>query len=764
MADQNQTKKPEVTPRVSVIVVGGGLAGLAACIEALKAGANVTLLDKNPNLGGNSSLASSGMNATQTKAQQEQNIQDSYDTFIKDTMISGGNINNPTLVNILVNESPEAIKFLQEQGIDLSVVSQCGGHSVARTHRQKANPEKVENVGWHIVGTLIKYLQTFPHHQMRIVNNSKVDRLLLNADKSVVGVHYTVTVDKSTSESNLFGDAVILSTGGYSADYTLMEDFGATQYTGFPTTNGAWAVGDGVRLCRQIGAELIDMDKIQLHPTGIVDPKDPLAQKKFLAPEAFRGYGGLLLNSEGKRFCNELGPRDYCTEQILAHCQPFALTDEQKATAKKIPTVSYLILNDEIAKLFDIKLFNFYKGKGLVQTVANGKELAAFLKTDFENVKNTIDEYNKCKTEGKDQYGKKHFQVSFNIDEPLHIVLVTPSIHYTMGGVRISDRAEVLKKDNSPILGLYAAGEVTGGVHGKNRLAGNSLLECVVFGRRSGKNAYKYACSNSVAHHQAVAVRPSFIDSDGVLHEAALRPDKFTPLRLKQRIQLNKTTHLFSFELPTPTSHVGLLAGQYIAVRTILEGEEVIRYYSPTTRNSDYGKIDLMIKIEAEKSTKKSMTYYLGNLQPGNTLDFKGPLGGFEYHRNTYRAVGMIAGGTGISPMMQIIRSVIAHPEDKTQLTLLYGNYFEDDILAKEEIMYYSSTRDNVKVYMTLNNPPPHWKGGVGFITEEMMRAQLPPPANDIKIVLCGPPGMIKVMIPLLKKVGYDDSMIFSFI
>lgn len=198
--------------------------------------------------------------------------------------------------------------------------------------------------------------------------------------------------------------------------------------------------------------------------------------------------------------------------------------------------------------------------------------------------------------------------------------------------------------------------------------------------------------------------------------------------------------------------------------RAVISGKEVIRFYSPISRNSDYGKIDLLVKIEPEKSYLGSMTGYLNSLEVGNTLEFKGPLGGFEYHRNMYKEVGMIAGGTGISPMVQIIRSVVAHPEDKTQLKLLYGNYFEDDILCKDELMYFSSTRNNVSTYITLNNPPPHWKMGKGFVTEEMIKQFLPPPANDIKIVLCGPPPMISVIRKYLTNLGYTESMIFSFI
>jgi len=318
-----------------------------------------------------------------------------------------------------------------------------------------------------------------------------------------------------------------------------------------------------------------------------------------------------------------------------------------------------------------------------------------------------------------------------------------------------------LTKENSTILGLFAAGEVTGGVHGKNRLAGNSLLECVVFGRRAGSNASKFI---GTANTEGIARRPDFIDESKVLHKGALSSFKLTPLRLKERFQLNSTTHIFNFALPSPTDHSGLLAGQYIAVRATLQGKEVVRFYSPISRNSTYGKIELLVKIEPEKMTESSMTHLLNTLAPGDTLDFKGPLGGFEYHRNTFKELGMIAGGTGISPMMQVMRSVTAHPEDTTQLKLLYGNYFEDDILCKEELMYLSTTRTNIHSYITLNNPPPLWSMGTGFITEEMIRKYLPQPGPDVKVIMCGPPPMIKAMWPLLKNVGFTEDMVYSFI
>ena len=234
-------------------------------------------------------------------------------------------------------------------------------------------------------------------------------------------------------------------------------------------------------------------------------------------------------------------------------------------------------------------------------------------------------------------------------------------------------------------------------------------------------------------------------------------------MRLLNRIQLNKFNHLFRFCLPDPNQQAGLFCGQYISIRAIIDGKEIIRYYSPVSRNSDYGQLDLMIKIE-ENTTNKPMEAFLSNLQVGQVVEFKGPIGGFEYHRNMYKNVGMIAGGTGITPMVQIIRSVANHPEDETTLSLLYGNYGEDDILCKEELSYYSMTRTNIKVYISLDNAPGKWSMGHGFINEDMIKQTLPGPSNDTIILLCGPPPMVKGMIVMLKKLGYTDSMIFSFV
>ena len=259
----------------------------------------------------------------------------------------------------------------------------------------------------------------------------------------------------------------------------------------FPTTNGPQTTGGGVKIARSIGADLVDMDQVQIHPTGYVDFKDRFSKNKILAPELLRGVGGILINQKGERFCNELGTRDYVTEKILNNCEKVPNTfniDQYEA---------YLILNENSTIKFGPNI-KFYINKGLFKKYNNFEDFAKTNKIDFKNLEKTILTYNNYAIKNEpDPFGKNVYPEQFNINQPVYVAVISPVIHYCMGGIKINKDTEVIsikrkKKRSFVINGLFAAGEVTGGVHGGNRLGGNSLLECAVFGRRAANSAIRY--------------------------------------------------------------------------------------------------------------------------------------------------------------------------------------------------------------------------------------------------------------------------------
>ncbi|KAL9643942.1 hypothetical protein ABK040_005411 [Willaertia magna] len=485
---QSQTITGDVKSKVPVVtVIGGGLAGLAASIEAAEGGAQVFLVEKEERTGGNSAKATSGINGVYTDAQKQQNIPDTFDLFYSDTVKSGKGAGDNKLITTLIEDSAAAIKFLENHGIGMELLTQCGGHSLPRTHRSA--PPKVGramNVGGEITFKLLKYITDKLSDKVKVLTKSKMTHFI-KEDGAVKGIKYLDLI--TNEEKELRSDAVILATGGYAADREGFLKQYAPQLSHLPTTNGAFANGEGIRLAMdELGAGLIHMPEVQVHPTGFIDPSNPKAMTVFLAAEALRAYGGIIVNQEGKRFCNELGRRDYVSDSIFKNC---------KKEVEGGHTTAYMIMNDFVAKSFSEALLGFYMGKGFIKKYNNLAEAANATNLPLETLQQTVQQYNTLyekKQQDKsfvDEYGKDLFPTSFDINQTTYISKITPSIHYTMGGLKFNDKSEILTNDSTPIKGLYGAGEVTGGLHGRNRLAGNSLLECVVFGRIAGQTVSK---------------------------------------------------------------------------------------------------------------------------------------------------------------------------------------------------------------------------------------------------------------------------------
>lgn len=453
------------------IVVGSGLAGMTASLELLSKGYSVALIEKTPRLGGNSAKASSGINGVPTRFQDPAEG-DSVASFVEDTIKSGKGLSNVELVDVLTQNSADAIHWLtDENGIDLSSVTALGGHSHARTHRGSGKLPP----GFAIISALSKKLQDSSVEIMTLRELLK----FIKENSKVVGVE--IKSDDNT-KSSVLGHNVILATGGFSADFTGTSSL-ILKYRpdllNFPLTNGQQTTGDGQKIAeRDLGAKLIQMDQIQVHPTGFIQLKDATtisSKWKFLCGELIRGIGGILISLQnGERFVNELTTRDEVTNQILSHC---TLNEDE-------PAVAMIVVGEEDYKKAPFHI-DFYVSqslmfKGRVSELLKKLKLIHNHSINDVIVKQTLERYNKERASG-DLLGRS--KLGNGIGETFFFGFVTPVLHFAMGGIEVNKNGQVIT-ENGSMDNVFAIGEVSGGVHGGNRLGGSSLLECVVFGKQ----------------------------------------------------------------------------------------------------------------------------------------------------------------------------------------------------------------------------------------------------------------------------------------
>ncbi|KAL1898048.1 hypothetical protein Cpir12675_002137 [Ceratocystis pirilliformis] len=469
-----------------VIVVGSGLAGLTAAFTAIQAGASVRMLDRGAKPGGNSIKASSGINGAYTRFQAASGI--ASDTmFFEDSVKSAGNryseagsgvdsvlVDREGLVRLLTEQSKHAVEWLADEiGVDLGVVATLGGHSVPRTHRGAGKLPP----GAALVNGLLAKLKETPEFQL--TSAAEVMKVTTETETGhVTGVEYTVNGELR----NLAGP-VVFAAGGFAGDtYGLLARY-RPDLAGFPATAEERPGAQDILVA--IGAELVDMDSVQIHPTGFIDPANERSRSKFLAAEVLRGEGGILLDSSGNRFVNELDLRSVVSDAIMK-------TPQNVAEGIKQWDIS-IVLDPGASEALASHL-GFYTWKGLMQKRKVKDLPPAFI--------NSLKEYSDIVAGNvEDPLGRTSFgywklnpeQEGFEETE-VYIGKITPVVHFTMGGVAFDTKGRVLKRDGTggeltPIAGLFAAGEITGGIHGDNRLGGSSLLECVVYGRIAGEAA-----------------------------------------------------------------------------------------------------------------------------------------------------------------------------------------------------------------------------------------------------------------------------------
>merc|ERR1719210_1779425 len=365
----------------TAIVVGGGLAGVSAANTVLENGGKTILLDKSSFCGGNSTKATSGINGSATKTQAAKGIDDSVELFTSDTLKGGAK--KPEVVKVLCGNSGADVDWLMEKfNLDLSLVARLGGHSAPRTHRGK---ERFP--GMTITYALIQMVEKIAEctDKARIVTKARAHKLLMTDSGSCKGLVY----EKGGSDINQMGP-VILCSGGFGADFTqnsLLAQY-RPDLMHLPTTNGEHCTGDGIKMGEEVGGKSIDLEWVQVHPTGLVKPDDPDAKIKFLAAEALRGVGGLVLDANGKRFANELGRRDYVTGEMWKNKPPFRLCLNKAAS-------------DEI-----IWHCKHYTGRGVMKFYSSGVALAADMGVDVSVLEATTEaHYQAAKKTEKDPDG-----------------------------------------------------------------------------------------------------------------------------------------------------------------------------------------------------------------------------------------------------------------------------------------------------------------------------------------------------------------------
>lgn len=445
-------EKKQEDLNVDIVIVGSGGAGLSAAIEAKEAGKSVVILEQMPIIGGNTNRATGGINAAETTIQADNGIKDSKKVFYEDTLKGGQNINDPELLQTLVDNAPDAVYWLNDLGAGISRVSLSGGATNPRIH----TPADGSPIGPVVVNVLSKKLKEL---QVDILLQSKAVKLITQ-DGAVVGVE---AVDKNNNPFKVNAKAVIMATGGFGANSEMVVKY-RPELEGFSTTNHSGATGTGIVMSQEAGADLMQIEKIQIHPT--TDPKSG-----YLFTEGLRGDGAILINKEAKRFTNELLTRDVVSQNIL----------------KQTDKVAYLITNQEIAD--DNASLAGYIKDGYATKGDDLASLASQLNMDAATLEATMKTYAQFVKDGKDtEFERAHLTHSLEAG-PFYAIPVTPGVHHTMGGLKIDTKTHVLNKEGQAISGLYAAGEVAGGVHGGNRIGGNAVADIIVFGRIAGQTA-----------------------------------------------------------------------------------------------------------------------------------------------------------------------------------------------------------------------------------------------------------------------------------
>lgn len=456
-----EIKKVNKEYAADVVVIGGGGAGLAAATSAKQNGASVILIEKMPRLGGNTVLAGGAYNAVDPKRQKPQGIEDSIDLHYQHTYEGGDKKGDPKLVRILVENGYPALEWLESLGVTFKdEVFTVLGALYPRSHKPTTP------VG---TGMIIAHKEFAEKNGITILYETEAKELI-KKDGRIVGVKAESATENITLNAN---KAVVLATGGFAGDVEYRQKYNPKLTENILTTNHPGGDASGIVMAEKIGANLVGMEYIQLLPMG--DPVTGSLSGNIETTVEDR----IFVNKDGKRFVAEDERRDVMTNALFDQKDAYMWVIVDSKVYPTLETKNNF--NEPIGDL--IKAGRAVKADTL-------DELAEKIGVPADNLKKTIEEYNKGIDAGKDAYGRKLLGIKFD-KAPYYAGPRIPTVHHTMGGVQINEKAQVLDAKGNVIPGFYAAGEVTGGIHGTNRLGGNALTDITVFGRIAGENAAK---------------------------------------------------------------------------------------------------------------------------------------------------------------------------------------------------------------------------------------------------------------------------------
>ncbi len=426
-----------------VLIVGGGGAGLVAAIEAAKTGKKVILVEKMPALGGNTIISATGITASDTIYHQESGISFTKEDHFQRTMTTSKNLANGDLVRILVDESASAVLWLKELGVNLKV-------------RSEAEPFWLVPVEGHygaqLVAAYIQEANKYSNLEIRL--NTKANKLIVE-NGVVVGAEVT----NNDGTYNIKSKAVVLATGGLNNNPEMIAYYNAKYANIHTQMTTPGATGDGITMALEVNAELVDMEFFQVRP---LSSNGNWYHERIISTE---DLSGILINKEGVRFTNETAAPRTVASEIL----------------KQSDALAYII--------FDQRVYDAHADAKKAFTIGRGEKadtlaaLAALIGVDAATLEATVTSYN----EGEDAFNRT--ALGKVIEGPFYAVKTLPSNHYTMGGLKVNELAQVINKSGQVIPGLYAAGEVMGGLYGDGRVAGNNTLDDIVFGKIAGFNA-----------------------------------------------------------------------------------------------------------------------------------------------------------------------------------------------------------------------------------------------------------------------------------